>query len=175
MRSIFILMSLMIVAFVAGAQTSAVISGKTDFSIKYWAGTCEGSFDAPKGKMKFDPANLAASSIDVTVAATSFKTGNSTRDKDVKAKKYLNAAAHPLIRFTSSGITSKGGTYYADGTLSIKGTAQKVSIPFKAVKKGDGSYAITSTFTLNRLDYKVGEETMTMKNIVTLNISAVIK
>jgi len=175
MRSIFILMSLMFVVLCADAQTSTVVSGKTDFSIKYWAGTCEGSFDAPKGKMKFDPANLATSEIDVTIAATSFKTGNATRDKDVKAQKYLNAAAHPQMRFVSSSITNKGGTYYADGTLTIKGAAKKISLPFKAVKKADGSYTITSTFTLNRLDFKVGEETMTMKNNVTLNISAVIR
>lgn len=166
---------MMLIAFATTAQTSGVISGNTEFSIKYWAGTCNGTFDAPKGKVKFDPANLSSSEIDVTVAATSFRSGNATRDKDVKGKKYLHAAGHPLIRFTSTNITNKGGTYYANGTLSIKGTAQKVSLPFKAVKNANGSYSITSNFTLNRLDFKVGEETMTMKNIVTLNISAIIK
>ena len=159
----------------AGAQTSNVVSGKTSFSIKYWAGTCDGSFDAPKGKMKFDPAKPDATEIDVTIAAGSFKTGNSTRDKDVKAKKYLDVSAHPQISFRSSKVINKGGTYYAEGTLTIKGVAQRASIPFKATKNGDGSYSISSSFTLNRLDFKVGESTMTMKNIVTLNISAVIK
>ena len=175
MRVVIILMSMVAAAYITTAQTSAVVSGKTAFSIKYWAGTCDGTFDAPKGKMKFDPTDLSASEIDVTIPVASFNTGNSTRDKDMKEKKYFNASAFPQIRFTSTKITDKGGTYYADGALTIKGVTQRVSLPFKAVKKSDGSYAITSTFKLNRLDFKVGTETITMKDMVTLNISAIIK
>jgi polyisoprenoid-binding protein YceI len=170
------LLILILISWIPGtAQTSNVVSGKTSFSIKYWAGTCAGSFDAPKGRMKFDAARPEATEIDVTIATGSFKTGNNMRDKDVKDKKYLDAAAHPQISFRSNKVTNKGGTYYAEGTLTIKGAAQKVFLPFKATKNSDGSYAISSNFTLNRLDFKVGESTSTMKNIITLNISAVIK
>lgn len=159
----------------ASAQTSIVVSGSTNFSIKYWAGTCEGNFEAPKGKMSFNPAKPEATVIDVSIPAGSFHTGNSMRDKDVKAKKYLNAAAHPQINFKSTSVSFKNGTYYADGTLTIKGVSKRVSLPFKATKKTDGSYAINSSFSLNRLDFNVGEDSNTMKNTVSLNISVIIK
>jgi polyisoprenoid-binding protein YceI len=175
MNRVVLLILMLIGSATAGAQTADVISGKTSFSVKYWAGTCEGSFDAPKGKMKFDPAKPEATEIDVTISTASFKTGSNMRDKDVKDKKYLDAAAHPQISFKSNKVTNKGGTYYADGTLTIRGAAQRVFLPFKATKNSDGSYAISSDFTLNRLDFKVGESTSTLKNIVTLSISAVIK
>lgn len=171
--SIFLI--LLMSCFLLSAQTSKVVSGKTSFSIKYWAGTCNGSFDAIRGTVKFDSKNLPASSINVTVPATSFRTGNSMRDKDVKDEKYLNASAHPTISFRSNSIIFKGGTYYADGTLSIKGASRKISIPFKAEKRSDGGYNITSNFSLNRLDYNVGKDTKTMNNTVSLSISAVIK
>lgn len=157
------------------AQTSRITASKTTFSIKYWAGTCEGTFDGPKGTVKFNPANLDSSMIDVSVSANSFNTGNGKRDKDVKGAKYLHASAHPAISFKSSKITGKDGSYTATGTMGIKGVSRQMSIPFKAAKKPDGSYAITSSFSLNRLDYKVGEDTRTMKDIVSINVSATIK
>jgi polyisoprenoid-binding protein YceI len=175
MRRLFILMGLLVQSLLLHAQTSTVVSGKTTFSIKYWAGTCDGTFDAPKGTMKFDAANPAATVIDVTIPASSFHTGNNMRDKDVKDKKYLNAASFPTISFKSSKVFFKEGTYYANGTLTIKGASKQVQLPFKATKNKDGSYAITSKFVINRLDYKVGESGTTMKNEVKLNISAVIK
>jgi polyisoprenoid-binding protein YceI len=175
MKSVMIALVLLLSSAGGFAQTSRVVSGKTGFSIKYWAGTCEGTFGAPQGTVKFDPNNLPASSINVTVAASSFHTGNKMRDKDVKDEKYLNAAAHPSITFRSSRITGKGTSYTAEGTLSIKGTSRKVSIPFKAEKRSDGGYNITSNFSINRLDYNVGKDGPTMKDLVSLSISAVIK
>ena len=175
MRYLILLFGLLLSFGTISGQTSRIVSGKTSFSIKYWAGTCEGTFAAPSGKVVFDPAKLGSSSIDVTVAASSFSSGVSMRDKDVKGKKYLNAAAHPQIRFVSSFITEKGGTYYAAGTLTIKGRSQSVNLPFKAAKNPDGGYDIHSSFSLNRLDYNVGNETATMKNMVNVVISAVVR
>jgi polyisoprenoid-binding protein YceI len=168
----FILLMSSLLAF---SQTSRVVSGKIRFSIKYWAGTCEGSFSAPQGTVKFDATNLATSSINVSVSAASFNTGNSMRDKDVRDEKYLNATAHPTITFKSSTITAKGGMYYADGTLTIKGVSRKISIPFKAAKRSGGGFDISSSFSINRLAYNVGKDGATMKDLVSLNISAIVK
>lgn len=168
-------MGFLLTSLVISGQTSAVVSGKTEFSIKYWAGICEGTFNAPKGKMVFDPARPEATQIDVSIPAGSFHTGNKMRDKDVKDKKYLDAASFPTISFRSSKVFFKEGTYYANGTLSIKGTSRQVQLPFKATKNKDGSYSITSKFVIDRTDYKVGTNGATMKNEVRLNISAVIK
>lgn len=175
MRRLFLLMGFLVMSLFTGAQTSTVVSGKTEFSIKYWAGTCEGTFNAPKGKMVFNPAKPEATQIDVSIPAASFNTGNNMRDKDVKDKKYLDAASFPAITFRSSKVFFKEGTYYATGALSIKGISRQVQLPFKATKNKDGSYNITSKFVIDRTDFKVGSSGATMKNEVRLNISAVIK
>jgi polyisoprenoid-binding protein YceI len=175
MKNLIAFLIFILGAKLSAAQTTSVVSGKTSFSIRYWAGTCEGSFDAPKGKVNFNPQNLAASSIDISVPAASFESGNNTRDKDIKGKKYLHAAAHPQIRFVSNKISVKGDTYYAAGTMTIKGASKQMSIPFKASRRADGGYDIKSNFTINRLDHQVGEITRTMKDIVTVNVSAIVK
>ncbi|WP_159472272.1 YceI family protein [Dyadobacter sp. 3J3] len=171
--SIFILS---ILAFLqAPAQTSKVTSGSTDFSVKFVLGTCNGTFDAPKGSAIFDPNNLNASAFNLTIAANSFKTNSNGRDKDMKSDKYFDVAKYPEIRFKSSKIEKKGDKYQAIGTLTIRDVSKTVTLPFDAKKNADGSYAVSGTFDINRLDYKVGESNWKLKDVVTVTVKAVIK
>lgn len=164
-----------LLAYAAQAQTSKVISGSTNFSVKFVLGTCNGTFDAPKGGAIFDPNNLNASAFNLTVAAATFKTGNNTRDKDMKSDKYFDVAKYPEIHFKSSKVEKKDANYQAIGTLTIKDVSKTVTLPFEAKKNADGSYALSSTFDINRLDYKVGESNWKLKDVVTVTIKAVIK
>lgn len=175
MKLLGLLAGLLMFVGQAGAQATRVVSGSTLFSIKYWAGTCEGKFGPINGTAQFDPAKPEATVIDVYVTANTIDTDNNMRDKDVKGDKYLNVAAHPQVRFRSTSVTEKDGTYYAKGTMTIKGVAKPMTIPFKARKNADGGYAISSNFTLNRLDYGVGKSTATLKDNVSLSITATIK
>jgi hypothetical protein len=50
-----------------------------------------------------------------------------------------------------------------------------VTLPFDAKKNADGGYSLTSTFDVNRLDYKIGEKDWKLKDIVTVNLQATIK
>lgn len=159
----------------AHAQTSKVVSGSTDFSVKFILGTCNGTFDAPKGGAIFDPNNLNASAFNLTVAAATFKTNSNTRDKDMKSDKYFDVAKYPDIHFKSSRIEKKGAQFQAIGTLTIKDVSKTITLPFEAKKNADGGYAISSTFDINRLDYKVGESNWKLKDVVTVTIKAVIR
>jgi polyisoprenoid-binding protein YceI len=157
------------------AQTSKVISGSTDFSVKFILGTCNGKFDAPKGGAIFDPDNLNASAFNLTISAGSFKTNSDKRDKDMKSDAYFNVAKYPDIHFKSSKIEKKADKYQAIGTLTIKDVSKTVTFPFDAKKNADGSYVISSIFDINRLDYKIGKSDWKLKDVVTVTIKAVIK
>ena len=39
------------------AQTSKIVSGSTKFSVKFILGTCNGTFDAPRGEAIFNEKN----------------------------------------------------------------------------------------------------------------------
>ncbi len=74
MKFKFVVLIFAVLAFCqTHAQTSKVVSGSTDFSVKFILGTCNGTFDAPKGGAIFDPNNLNASAFNLTIAANSFQ------------------------------------------------------------------------------------------------------
>lgn len=160
---------------IAQAQTNKIISGETHFSVKFVLGTCDGTFDAPKGNAIFNENNLNASAFDVTVATNTFKTNNKSRDKDMKSEKYFFVSKYPEIHFKSSKIEKKDIHYQATGKLTIRDVTKTVTLPFEAIKNNDGSYALSSTFEINRLDYKVGQKDWKLKDVVTVKIKAIIR
>jgi len=160
---------------IAFGQTSKIVSGSTKFKVKYVLGTCDGTFDAPKGSAAFNEKSPENASFDITIAASTFKTGNNSRDKDMKSDSYFNVAKYPDIHFKSSKIEKTGSKYQAIGTLTIKDVPKTVTLPFEAKKNADGSYAVSSTFDINRLDYKIGKSDWKLKDVVTVTIKAVIK
>ena len=157
------------------SQTSKVISGSTDFRVKFIFGTCHGTFDAPKGSAVFDDKNPAKASFNLTITANTFKTGNNTRDKDMKSEKYFYVSKYPDIHFKSTKVEKKDGKYQATGSMTIRDISKTVTLPFEAKKNADGSYVLSSTFEINRLDYKLGEKDFKLKDIVTVDLKAVIK
>jgi polyisoprenoid-binding protein YceI len=156
-------------------QTSTIVSGSTDFSIRFVLGTCYGTFEGPKGEVRFDEKHPEQAYFDITVAAASFNTNSNLRDKDMKSEKYFFVTKYPKIHFKSTKIDRKDGHYVATGTLTIRDVSKKVSLPFEAKRNNDGTYSLSSTFDLNRLDYKVGEKNWKLKEVVTVSLKAVIK
>lgn len=157
------------------AQTSKIVSGSTNFSVKFVLGTCNGTFDAPKGDVVFDERKPEAAAFNVTVDAASFKTSNNTRDKDMKSEKYFFVTKYPQIRFKSSKVEKKGEKYQTTGTLTIRDVSKTVTLPFTAKKNADGTYSLSSTFEINRLDYGVGEKDWKLKDVVTVDLKATVR
>jgi len=157
------------------AQTSKIVSGSTKFSVKFILGTCNGTFDAPRGEAVFNEKNPENASFDLKIAASTFKTNNNSRDKDMKSDKYFWVEKYPDIRFKSSKVEKKGDKYQATGTLTMRDVAKNVTLPFDAARNADGTYSLTSTFEVNRLDYRIGEKDWKLKDIVTVTLQATIR
>lgn len=157
------------------AQTSKIVSGSTKFSVKFILGTCNGTFDAPRGEAVFNEKSPETASFDVRIAANTFKTNNNSRDKDMKSPKYFWVEKYPDIHFKSSKVEKKGDKYQATGTLIMRDVSKTVTLPFDAKRNADGSYSLTSSFDVNRLDYKIGEKDWKLKDIVTVNLQATIR
>jgi len=159
----------------AQAQTTRIVSGSTHFSVKFILGTCDGTFDAPKGSAVFDEGNLKNSSFNISIAASSFKTNNNSRDKDMKSEKYFFVSKYPEIHFKSSKVEKSGSQFQATGTLTIRDVSKTVTLPFEAKKNSDGGYSLNSKFDINRLDYNIGSKDWKLKDVVTVDLKAVIR
>jgi polyisoprenoid-binding protein YceI len=107
--------------------------------------------------------------MDVTVQAKTVNTGNDMRDNHLRKPEYLEVKKYPVIRFVSVKITtsSKQGTLFMFGKVTIKNVTKEVSFPFTAVPEQDG-YLFTGEFRINRIDFGVGESSAVSDNLTVL-------
>lgn len=145
------------------------------FKIKNFGfNTVTGSFKGLQGTIKFAPESLPASSVDVTVNTKSVNTGINMRDNHLRKEEYFDVNKYPVIRFVSSRITtsSKSGTFFIYGKLTIKNVTREVSFPFTAVTQ-EGGYLFNGEFKINRIDFRIGESSSVSDNLtVILNVFA---
>ena len=94
----------------------------------------KGEFSKVGGHVVFDPQNPAASSIDVTIDATSISTREPQRDAHLKSADFLDVEKFPRITFRSTKIASTGkDSYEAEGELTIHGVTRTVKLDVEGV------------------------------------------
>ncbi len=127
------------------------------FTIHNFGFKVSGSLAAPEGDIQFNPDDLTKSSFQVTIKSESINTDNNSRDEHLREEDYFDVKNYPLIRFVSSSMraTGKNGAYEALGTLTIKNKSKEISLPFTAVKNGEG-WLFSGSFKMNRRDFNVG-------------------
>jgi len=84
-----------------------------------------GGFSGVQGTVVYDPENLGASSIDVTIDVNTLSTADATRDTHVKSAEFLDAEKFPTISFKSKTITRDGGELKVKGDLAIHGVTKE--------------------------------------------------
>lgn len=82
-----------------------------------------------KAALGIDEEQPSRSSLEVTIDAGSIDTGDAERDDHLRSAEFLNAAAHPEIRFASTTITPDGeGRLLARGPLTIRSVSREVPL-----------------------------------------------
>ncbi len=151
---------------------AALVNGTVNFKIKNLGLTVTGNFGGPTGTVNFNPANLAESSFNVNVDATSISTGNGTRDKHLKAEEYFDVEKFKTINFTSTKITSLGNNKYnVLGNLTLKGLVKAISFDFISTKTATGN-DLSGEFVIDRRTFKVGGKSLVLGDKVTIMIKA---
>jgi cytochrome b561 len=115
-----------------------------------------GRFERWTAEIRFDPQNLAASRARVTIATASARTGDATQEGSLAEAEWFNPKAFPDAVFETRSFKSLGGDRYeATGTLTIKGQATPVTLPF--MLKIDGASAdMQAKLTLDRTKLDLG-------------------
>lgn len=86
-----------------------------------------GDFKIAKGTAVYDPKNLAGSSIQAELDATTLNTRDESRDTHVKSADFFNVEKFPSILFESSKVESAGeGELKVTGGLTILGVTKEV-------------------------------------------------
>lgn len=86
-----------------------------------------GDFKIAKGTVVYDPENLAGSSIQAEIDATTLNTRDESRDAHVKSADFFNVEKYPSLSFESSKVESAGdGELKVTGGLTILGVTKEV-------------------------------------------------
>jgi len=132
-----------------------------EFSVKHMViSNVKGSFDEFEAVINFDPDNIENSSVDVSINVASINTKDEKRDEHLRSPDFFDVANHPQITFKSDKIMKKGDGYVAVGTLTMRGVAKKIELPFQLngpVQNpwGQTVLGIVIEYELNRKNYDV--------------------
>ena len=117
----------------------------------------EGRFKKFDAQLDFDPKKPDAAKIGFTVDLGSVSMGAAESEDEVLKPEWFNTAKFPQAKFESTGVKALGGgKYEVAGRLTIKGSAHDVVVPV-ALTQSSGTTTATGSFTLKRLEYKIGE------------------
>ena len=160
------------------AQNYAAVDegSKVKFVIKNFGINTGGTFSGLSGTINFDPNNLAQASFTVSVDAKTVDTDVQSRDNHLRREEYLDVEKYPKLQFQSTRITktNNGGYLYMFGTITIKGTMKEIQFPFKATQR-EGGYLFEGSFKLNRRDFNVGGNSISMSDDLDVSLSVFAK
>lgn len=154
-----------IVAISAAAFSQAALADQVlvpaqsavNFEAKQMGVPLKGHFKKFDAKIAFDAAKPEASKIHFSIDTGSATMGAKETDAELPKADWFNVAKFPQATFDSSAIKALGGgKFQVDGTLTIKGNAQKVSLPVTLTQSGTTTTA-TGTLPLKRLTFKIGD------------------
>ena len=128
-----------------------------NFEAKQMGVPLKGHFKKFDAQIAFDAAKPESSKIHFTVDTGSATMGAKETDAELPKADWFNVAKFPQATFDSSAVKALGGgKFQVDGTLTVKGNAQKVSLPVTLTQSGATTTA-TGTLPLKRLTFKIGD------------------
>lgn len=151
-------------------QAWSVSSSDISFKIKNAGLTVSGSFGGLEAKIVFDGEKAAGNKIEASLDARSINTGINARDNHLRKAEYFDADAYPKIRMIATLFSKQSpGKYTGYFSLTLKNTTRAVPVTFE-VRESGSQATFTGSFTINRRDFGVGENSWIMANDVTVTI-----
>lgn len=95
-----------------------------------------GEFTRPTGTLHFDPNNLAATRLSVSVPVANIATANAILDEELRGSDWLDSARYPLIELHSTQVLATPGGMKVHATLSLHGVTRPVQMDVSFVGAG---------------------------------------
>lgn len=125
------------------------------FSAVFQGESFDGHFSQWTATIRYDPADLTASTFDVKVTPASVKTGDSDRDSALPGKAFFDVAQFPQAHFVTTKFHHNGSHVIAEGRLNLRGVTQPVSLEVTFKPQAPGA-TLDVAGTVKRLDFGVG-------------------
>jgi len=159
-----------LVASVASAQSRTYkidrSHSEVGFKVKHFFNKTYGQFSDFSGEIQFDPKNVAASTVEVTIRDSSINTANAKRDDHLRTEDLFWVEKHPTITFKSTKVIpgKSENNFQVVGDLTIRGVTKPATLDVEY--NGSGPVGIqgnslgvqagfTASTTVNRKDYGI--------------------
>ena len=130
-----------------------------------------GAFRRWDAVIRFDPTNLAGSSVTASIDLASAATGDADRDQALPTATFFSVAKFPRAVFIANAFRSLGANHYqAIGQLSLRGVSRPLTLPFTLAITGPKA-TMTASLALNRLAFGVGQEEWQKTDVLPANVT----
>jgi polyisoprenoid-binding protein YceI len=133
---------------------------KLTFHPRLAGGEFAGRFERFDAAIRFDPADLAHSSLRVVVDLLGARTGDTDRDTALQGNDFFQTTRWPRGTYTSTRIRALGdGRYEALGELTLRDATRNVRVQFRFDPPASSGRAarMTGSANLRRLEFGVGQ------------------
>ncbi|WP_305806362.1 YceI family protein [Stenotrophomonas sp. YIM B06876] len=125
------------------------------FASKYDGEVFTGTFPGFATRLSFDPGNLEASELEVTIPLAGTRTGNGDRDATLQGSDFFNVAKFATAHYRARNFRALGNNHYvAEGTLELRGISKPVTLTFTWTPGAQP--VLSGKATVKRLDFGVG-------------------
>ena len=174
----------LIVALVLASDCAAaagVVVGKSEigFTMKQMGVNFDGRFKQWKADVVFQPDALDKSRAEVDVDLGSVDLASTETEAEAKGPLWFDTSKFPVAHFASTSIRNLGGDRYEiAGKLSVKGITRECVVPVTVKADAAGNRIAEGTFSLKRLDYRIGEgewaDTSVVDNDIRVHVRIVL-
>ncbi|MCU1494209.1 MAG: YceI family protein [Acidimicrobiaceae bacterium] len=146
--------------FIAGTWEIDPMHSEVSFVVRHLVvSKVRGRFDRFSGTIVTNE-DLARSSVNVTIEASSINTNEPNRDNHVRSADFLAVEHFPDITFRSTAVRGERGAYFVDGELTIRGATRLVTLDlevngFTPDPYGGTRAGFSATTEINREDFGV--------------------
>ena len=114
-----------------------------------------GRFPGFATRMRFDPAQLATSRLEVTIPLATATTANAEYDEQMRGDAFFDAGRYAQAHYVATKIRALGnGRYAADGILSLHGVSKPVVLTFTWTPGAQP--VLAGKASVDRLDFGIG-------------------
>jgi polyisoprenoid-binding protein YceI len=146
--------------FIAGTWEIDPVHSEVSFVVRHMVvSKVRGRFDRFSGTI-VTSEELANSSVNVTIDASSINTNEPNRDNHVRSADFLDVENFPEITFRSTAVRFESGAFSVDGELTIRGTTRPVTLDvevngFTPDPYGGTRTGFSATTEIDRQDFGV--------------------
>jgi polyisoprenoid-binding protein YceI len=143
----------------AHAQTLQPTGSEIAFVTRQLGAPVEGRFGRFSAQIALDPKAPERGNVRLAIDTASTRFGSAELDGEVVKPGWLASTTFPQAVFQSSTIKAVAADRFeVSGKLTIKGSERPLTVPVTLARQGAPGNAVASgSFTLKRLDFRIGE------------------